>query len=411
MLAIHSERFLSMMREQAQIGATEAGGVSRPALFGDDLKIREWFKNQIEAAGLEYQIDGAGNQSAIWHCADPNAQTLLLGSHFDSVVNGGRFDGPLGVLSAFEALLTLKEAGQTLPFHLEVINFTDEEGTLVGLMGSSALCGLLSEADLQHPRGGRERLETAMQQIGISDESILAAKRNPETLLGYLEVHIEQGTRLIENELQIGAVDAIVGIRTYNLRFGGEAAHAGTMPIHKRHDAMRAASDFISAAFELVPRDHHPGVVNFGRIDVGPGGYNIVPDHVDLGMEFRHGNLEAFDALQAALLARAAASAAAYGVTLETQVLGSADPSPMGQSFVQAIEAASDKLGLQHTRLLSFAGHDAQALAQITNSAMFFVPSVDGISHNPKEFTPDADCINAANVMLHSVLAVAAHAS
>lgn len=407
MLTINQERFLAMMREQAEIGKTAGGGLSRPALFEDDLKARAWFQEQAQAHGLEYAQDGAGNQSAILRSADPDAKTLLIGSHLDSVVDGGRFDGALGVVAALEAVLVIKEAEYALPFHLEVINFTDEEGTLIGLMGSSAISGLLTEDALQNPRGGRDALLAAYANIGIDDASVLAAKRDPKTLLGYLEVHIEQGTRLIDQQLNIGVVDAIVGIRSYALSFIGEAAHAGTMPITKRKDAMRGVSHFISQAFQIVPRHYDPGVVNFGRVELQPGAYNIVPAQVELGMEFRHGDMTTFDQMEKSLLQAAEQAAGQHGLTLKVRELGRAAPSPMAEPFLKAVESAADALSLSHTRMLSFAGHDAQALAQITNSAMFFVPSVEGISHNSQEFTSDEDCINAANVMLQSILQLA----
>ena len=143
MLTINSDRFVKMMQDQATIGATPDGGVTRPSLSEADIAVRNWFQQQIEANGLKYAIDGAGNQSGILHSNNPDAKTLLIGSHLDSVPNGGRYDGPLGVIVALEAILSLKDAGKSLPFHLEVINFTDEEGSLVGLLGSGALTGIL----------------------------------------------------------------------------------------------------------------------------------------------------------------------------------------------------------------------------------------------------------------------------
>ena len=186
-------------------------------------------------------MDGAGNQSGILKSDQVDAKTLVIGSHLDSVPNGGRFDGALGVIVALEAALSLKDANKKLPFHIEVINFTDEEGTLVGLLGSAALASLLSNESLAKPRGGRDTLEQGMARIGISDNSILAATRSPDDIAGYIEVHIEQGTRLEEANLNIGVVSSIVGIRSLWLTFQGEAAHAGTMPMAKRKDAFWGA--------------------------------------------------------------------------------------------------------------------------------------------------------------------------
>ena len=174
-LHVNRQRFLKTLHEQVTFGDTKDGGVSRPALSLEDHAIREWFRSMVESDGVEYRIDGAGNQSAIWRCGVISAKTLLLGSHLDSVRKGGRFDGVLGVLSAYEVLRTVREEGVKLPFDLEVINFTDEEGSLLGLLGSQAIAGKLSERGLATPRGGRERLVEGMRRVGIDDSSILSA--------------------------------------------------------------------------------------------------------------------------------------------------------------------------------------------------------------------------------------------
>lgn len=407
MLKINEERFLTMMRQQAEIGKNPEGGLSRPSLSDEDIAVREWFKKQIKAHNLDYAMDGAGNQTAILRSDNPQAKTLLIGSHFDSVPNGGRFDGALGVLSAFEALLTIKESGKNLPFHLEVINFTDEEGTLVGLLGSSAICGLLPRDSLENPRGGRDVLLAGMEKLGLTEDSFLAAKRSPDDLLGYIEVHIEQGTRLEEANIDIGVVTSIVGIRSFWLNFQGEAAHAGTKPMNKRKDAFWGAADFALKARETIIHDFHPGVVNFGEILLEPSAFNIVPKTAKLGVEFRHGAEDSLAAMDEILLKLAHESAEKYNLQLEVIRMHDIKPALMTDHFVNALENAADALDLSHKQLLSFAGHDAQSLATITNAVMFFVPSVDGISHNPKEYTKDADCVNAANVMLHTILQIA----
>ena len=156
MLTINTERFLSLMTAQAQIGKTAEGGVSRPALSLPDIEVRAWFEAEIKARRLAYQVDGAGNQITRLPCASPDAKTLILASHLDSVPDGGRFDGALGVLVAFETMLTLKEAGVNLPFHVEAVNFTDEEGNLLGLFGSRAMTGAITPEALCAPRGGRD---------------------------------------------------------------------------------------------------------------------------------------------------------------------------------------------------------------------------------------------------------------
>src|SRR5437868_6955124 len=200
----------------AAIGATPEGGVSRPSLGKAHLAARAWFLERAEAYGLEAHVDAAGNHSAVLPADGP---TLLLGSHLDSVPNGGRYDGALGVVAALHVLLALQDAD--LPFALEAIDFTDEEGTLVGLLGSEALTGALSAAVLQSPRGGREALLAGLERAGLREERLGDARRDPAALAGYLELHIEQGRRLERAGAQIGIVSGIVGSRSVALDFRG----------------------------------------------------------------------------------------------------------------------------------------------------------------------------------------------
>ena len=407
-IKIDEARFLGWMDEQAKIGGTPEGGLSRPALSDEDIEARNWFARLIDAHDLVHRVDTAGNQTATLESNNPDAKTLLIGSHLDSVPNGGRFDGALGVMAAFAAAVAIKESGTKLPFHLEVINFTDEEGTLTGLLGSSALAGLLGEDAIENPRGGKEAFTEGLRRAGLTDRGLLMAARDPETLRGYIEIHIEQGTRLEEQNLDIGVVTSIVGIRSRWLTFTGEAAHAGTKPMDNRRDAFQGAAEFARQAFKLVQEKYHPGVVNCGMVSVKPGAFNIVPAECTLALEFRHGDSAAFDAMENDLMALAADIASGFTLGLNIEKAHDVIPAPMTEDFVQVIERASAACDLTHTRLMSFAGHDAQSLAQITNSVMFFVPSVNGISHNPLEYTKPEDCVNAARVMLESVLLLAA---
>lgn len=404
MLTINRPRLLKDLEDLGRIGKTAAGGISRPALSAADVLGREWFRNRVERSGLVFRQDGAGNLSAVLPAADPEALTLLAGSHLDTVPDGGRFDGALGVLAALEALRTIQEAGLIVPAHLEAISFTDEEGALLGMLGSHAATGQLAETDLAQSRGGDEALAAGMARLGITTESILAARRDPKTLLAFVELHIEQGTRLEEAGIDIGVVTSIVGIRSYWLRFIGDAAHAGTSPMASRADALWGASTFVMRARELVMAQFFPGVVNCGQLQVQPGAFNIVPGESHLALEFRHGTEAQLDEMEAALLALAEEVADTYNLALIMEPFGQCKAAPMDEGVMQAIEKAAVKLSLSHKRLVSFAGHDTQAMSTITPSAMLFVPSVDGISHNPREFTRPEDVVNGANVLLHALL-------
>jgi len=408
-LRVNSERMMDAFNELAHIGATGDGGVHRPTFSEAHLAAREWFREQIEDAGLEFRTDGAGNHSAVLPASSSlsGAKTLLLGSHLDSVPNGGRFDGALGVMAAFEVLRTTKDAGVNLKFNLEAIDFTDEEGTVVGLLGSAALAGRLHPEALQNPRGGREALLEGMKRAGLSQESMLSARRPKESLVGYLELHIEQGKRLERASVDIGIVSAIVGIWSYRLSFIGRADHAGTTTMDDRLDASLGASAFTLAAREIVMNDFPNCVANVGKMDFAPGAFNIVPARVDVSLEFRSADEEEFKRLDSVLLARAHQEADRFGLELKVESLGSHAPSLMDKQVQSTFAGVCEDLGLTHISLPSGAGHDGQSFDGLCPVGMIFVPSRDGASHSAREFTEWEDCVNGANVLLQTALRLA----
>lgn len=403
-LRINPDRMLDAFNQLALIGGTADSGVHRPSLSEAHLAARAWLREHIEASGFEFRTDGAGNHSAVLPCDDPSAPTLILGSHLDSVPNGGRFDGALGVMAALEVLKTVRENRIRLNVQLEAMDFTDEEGTLVGLLGSAALAGHLSKENLEKPRGGRERLVEGMARAGLSDEGMLSAARKRESLAGYLELHIEQGKRLEKSGTDIGIVTAIVGIWSYKLSFIGKADHAGSTTMEDRRDASLGASAFTLAAREMVMRDFPNCVVNVGKMEFAPGAFNIVPAQVDVSLEFRSPDEDEFNRLDKALLELAGREAARFGLDLQTEFLGKHSPSLMDADVRGAFAEACGTLGLSHISLPSGAGHDGQSLADLCPVGMIFVPSVDGASHSPREFTKWEDCVNGANVLLQAVL-------
>lgn len=411
-LFINSDRFKADFDALAQIGATGDGGINRPALSEAHLEARRWFLQRAEAAGLETCVDSAGNHSAILRShtptrPHPHTPRLLLGSHLDSVPNGGRFDGALGVLAALEALRCIKEANLSLSLDLEAIDFTDEEGTLVGLLGSSALAGTLTAEALAAPRGGRAALDSGLARAGLTEAGLLAARRDPEHLAGYLELHIEQGPRLAQRAQAIGVVSGIVGITSYRLRFHGAANHAGTTPMDTRLDAGLGASTFLLTAREMVVRDFPGCVVNVGQMRFAPGGFNIIPGAAELALEFRSADSTRLAELEMALLSLADLVARQYGLTHTAEQLGTCAPAPMSPRAQAAFASAAESLALSHTTLPSGAGHDAQTLAPFIHAGMVFIPSQGGLSHSPREFSDWEACVNGANVLLRAALKMA----
>ena len=244
-LRVDADRLRADFDALARIGATSEGGLERSTFSGPHLAARAWFHERARAAGLETSTDTAANHSAVLRARDPAARTLLLGSHLDSVRNGGRFDGALGVVCALEVLRSVEEAGLDLPVALEAVDFTDEEGTLIGTLGSLALAGGLQPHDLAAPRGGRDVLAAELTRMGLSEEGLLGARRDPATLAGYLELHVEQGPVLERAGVQIGIVTGITGAASFSVVFEGEARHAGTTPMDARRDAAVGAAAFV----------------------------------------------------------------------------------------------------------------------------------------------------------------------
>jgi len=417
-LRINADRFLADFESLARIGATPEGGVHRPTFSPAHLEARDWFRQTAESAGLEWRVDRAGNHSAVLPGAAPQATTLLLGSHLDSVPNGGRFDGALGVVAALEVLRCVKEAGLKLPVHLEAIDFTDEEGTIFGLLGSRALTGELKRRDLEQPRGGRQALLEGLSRAGLTEEGLLQASRFSEAMLpfssgafkplaGYLELHIEQGPRLVQAGAEIGVVTAIVGICSYQVIFRGRADHAGTTPMELRRDAAQGAAAFTLAVREVVLKRFPQCVANVGAVSLLPGAYNIVPELASVALELRAADEATLNRLEAALLHAAHQAARQFDLELEVRFQGKHLPVEMSEMVQEAIVQTANGLGLKTQRLPSSASHDAAALAPFCPAGMIFIPSQGGISHSPREFSRWEDCLNGANVLLGAALRLA----
>lgn len=406
-LAIDAERMRADFDALAEIGSTGDGGVHRPALGEHHLAARKWFLQRAREASLETRIDGAGNHSAILSSARPGARTLLLGSHLDSVPRGGRFDGALGVVAALEAVRAVAEAGVDPGVHLEAIDFTDEEGTLVGLLGSRAVAGTLSAAALERPRCGSEAFAAALARADLTADSILAASREADGLAGFLEIHIEQGPRLVDGRMSIGIVRGIAGIVSFAITLRGRPDHAGTTPLRARRDAGLGAARLVVALQEAVARDFDDGVINCGRLRLSPNAYNIVPGEAELGVEFRAADAERLAEMETSLEALVRGTADDAGLEVEIDKQGCIPPTPCAAEVRAAFTAACRKLDLRSIELTSGAGHDTGALQAVCPSGMIFVPSTGG-SHSPREHAEWRDCVNGAEVLLQAALRRAA---
>ncbi len=408
-ICVNDARLLQDFTELSEIGATVEGGVNRLALSNEDLQARAWFADRVDAAGLQLRDDDAGNLSGVLFCDDPHAKTLILGSHMDTVPNGGKYDGAIGILAALETLRTIKEHDIQLPFHLEAIDFTDEEGCWQSLFGSRGLTGKLNDVFTHEKEMDLGPFRAALFRAGIRPMDVHKAGRDPHTVAGYLELHIEQGYRLDRSGIDIGVVTGIVGRCNAEITFYGQASHSGTTDIHDRRDALLGAASYVTEAHRLWRAEYTEGMFNCGNLTVSPGAYNIIPDKTKVKVEFRHTDEDTMRVWQEDLLELAKTISGSYGLTFNHRVIRQTPASVLPTHFVDTIENVCNTLDISVTRLTSYAGHDAQTMSRFTPTGMIFVPSVAGISHSPKEFTRWEHVIKGTNVLLHSVLRLSDH--
>lgn len=404
---IDADRFASDLEELNAIGWTGATGLQRTSFSAAHVRARRWFMERAQAAGLPTRVDSAGNHSALLEGSGPAPRTLMLGSHLDSVPSGGRFDGALGVLCALEVVRRVADLGLRLPVTLEAIDFTDEEGTFLGTMGSWAIAGLLTPEMLATPRSGRAVMLSELERMGLSEDGLFAARRDPATIAGFLELHIEQGPVLEAAGIQIGIVTGIRGNASFEVVFHGAARHAGTTPMDLRRDAGLGAAQLALAVHEVIRRDFPECVANVGDVAIEPGAFNVVPERATLKLEVRSLDEAELRSLAAVVGDLARAAARRWNLEVAVEPVGWWAPGLTHPRVRDAVASSARRLGLSATEMPSGAGHDAQVMARITPSGMVFVPSRDGISHHPDEFTDLEDCINGANVLLGAALGLA----
>ena len=406
-LKIDSHRLQADFEEISRIGQRPDRSICRPALSREDLEARAWFADRVEEAGFFVVDDDAGNLSGLLRCADPFARTLLIGSHLDTVANAGRYDGALGMVAGLECLRVIKEAGLKLPVHLELIDFTDDEGAWQPMFGSMSLTGRLGPDFVKSGDGQMSAFRAALTRAGINPEHIHRAQRDPRKLAGYIELHIEQGGRLEKAGVNIGVVSSIVGRKAYRMIFHGQAGYAGTASMSERRDALQGACLFVTRAHDLARTQFPEGVLNCGRLELKPGTLTTIPSMADLTVEVRHVNEALLQNMESALFALAEECAAATRVTAEQRCTGHIPAAVMNGQVIDAIERACENVGSSHMRLPSYASHNAQVMSSFTPSGMLFIPSVNGTSHNPDEYSHWDDVVRGTNVLLHTVVNLA----
>ena len=408
-LRINADRLRDDLNSLGEIGRTPGAGIDRTAFSSADDESRAWYHHRCVQAGLQLRLDGLGNMFAGLP-SDLAADTpaVWTGSHIDTVPNGGAFDGALGTVAALECVRRIAESGLELKRPVRAVVFSDEEGNYGHLLGSMGLRTGYDQAQLDALTGrDGDRLVDALAGWKWATGSPTATRIEPGSLDSFVELHIEQGARLETEKVQIGVVTSIVGLSGGVAEFIGRADHAGTTPMTMRQDALLAASSFIVRLPDIAASVGSSSVITTGRIAVAPGGANVVPERAEVTLDFRDPDRGRLDDLERRIETAVAAAATDHKVTGAWRPDGIVDPVPLDDAVRQIIRAAADGLGLTHVDIPSGAGHDSQNMAHLAPTAMIFVPSRNGRSHSPAEFTDFADVMNGANVLLATLIALA----
>ena len=403
--SINESRINQTLQELGHLGESPEG-MDRVAYSPEDIAGRDYTIKLMQEAGLETRIDAAGNIIGRRAGSDDNLPAIALGSHTDTVPKGGKYDGALGVMGAIEVIRTLEEQGHRTRHPLEVIDFTNEEGTRFHrwLVGSRSMSGLLEQEDLDALDDDGLSLGPCIADIGGDLSRIGEAVRSPGELAAYFELHIEQGPYLHQSGNPIGVVTGITGRAVFEVEIEGKANHAGTTPMSTRRDALVSASKLVLNIQKMAAEQEICRVSTVGSIKTIPNAVNVIPGHASIGLEFRDTDMEALAAAEQEL--RRITDQAVVDDIVDIEVIRHRFTSavPITADMQVLVAEAAENCGMAWEPLASGAGHDAQAMANIAPVAMIFVPSIDGISHAIEEYSTPQDCANGAQVLLELLL-------
>jgi len=406
--AINRERLLGRLDALAQIGRTETGACCRLALTDADKLGRDQVVAWMRELGLSVHIDPVGNVFGIRAGRRPELPPVMTGSHIDTVRTGGAYDGNYGVLGGLEVVASLNDAGITTEHTLVVGAFTDEEGARFApdMLGSLVFVGgmALEEALAVRAIDGAV-LGDELQRIGYAGGTPLPLPKPA----AFVELHIEQGPVLDIEGITIGAVENLQGISWQEISIAGQSNHAGTTPMRMRHDAGYAASAIACFVRELAREMGGTQVATVGKVDLVPNLVNVIAAKATLTVDLRNTDEALLQHAEQRLASFLDALAVSEGVTIERRTLARFEPVTFDAGVAARIERVAGELGFRHRRMTSGAGHDAQMLARVCPTAMIFVPSVGGVSHNPAEHTEPDDLVAGASVLLHTLLELAKH--
>lgn len=405
----NGKRVVSRLEEIYQCGKKEDGTFTRMAFSPEDVKGRKLFASWAQKLGMTCRIDEAGNLICRMAGQDDSLPAILMGSHLDTVPDGGKYDGVLGCVGGLEVCETFKEEGYVPKHPIEVIVFTDEEGFRFGkgLTGSSGICGQNPEvSDSELDIYGEERGKV-MQPYGITSANMLKAAKDPESVHCFIELHVEQGARLYKTHTSVGVVSSIAGVNRYDVTVTGEANHAGSTAMADRKDALVAAAGFINNIPEVTTEyGNEFTVATVGTIKVTPHSVNVIPGTCTFSLEIRDQDAKVMTLIEQKLQASLGDICKKYGVSYTFVPTSFHEPAPMSKWVKGSIEQAVKELDIDYSVIPSGAFHDSLIMTSVFPTGMIFVPSEKGISHSRYEFTEDGDIENGCNVLLKTVLNV-----
>ena len=400
-LRVNGARLNGWLAKFDAIGRT-ATGINRVAYSEADLAGRNFTLGLFREAGLTPRIDTAGNIFGRLDGTDRSLKPILIGSHVDSVTDGGNFDGPVGSFGALEVARSLREQNVRLRHPLDVVVWSNEEG---GTIGSKCAIGHLTPADLDKVARSGKTIREGIGIVGGNVARLSDAVLAKGSVACYIELHIEQGGLLEKAGLQIGVVEGIVGLRWFEITITGFSNHAGTTPMDQRQDAMLAAAKFAVAVNEAVRSVPGRTVATVGRMQVTPNTTNVIPGQVVLTVDLRDLDAAKVERYTARFEQIGREIGTATRTTFDFKRTVDSDPAISDPQVMGWVDGAAASLGFTRQRMPSGAGHDAQEVSRITPMAMIFVPSVGGISHSPRELTKPEDVVNGADVLLNAVVA------
>lgn len=399
---VNGNRLNAQLETLAEFGKNSLGGVSRVAYSEADLQARAYVTELMRHAGLKVNIDVAGNLVGRRGGHNASLSPLMMGSHIDTVPDGGKYDGTVGSLGAVEAAQTLAELEIALRHPLEVMIFQNEEH---GSNGSRAVSDTFTDADLDVQGHGGITRRDGIRLLGGDPERLASARRQPGDIAAYLELHIEQGGKLEQQGIDIGVVEGIVGNNRWEVSIEGFANHAGATPMHERRDALLAAARFIDSVNRIVTSVPGRQVATVGKIEAKPGAPNVIVGEVILTLEMRDLDRakvhRLFQRIQEEARNRIGPET---GTTFQFRQFHDKKPVLTDEGIRRQIKDSAEDLGLSTLMMPSSAGHDSQNIAPLAPIGMIFIPSIGGISHSAAEYSRPEDITAGANVLLRTLL-------